>query len=72
MRSAAGKTLTIVWKDITSELRTKEIATSLIAFALLVIVVVSFTLEPGEHTSSIAAGILWVAFTFAGDRKSVV
>jgi heme exporter protein B len=66
LRSAAGKTLTIVWKDITSELRTKEIATSLITFALLVIVVVSFTLEPGENTSSIAAGILWVAFTFAG------
>ncbi len=66
MRSAAGKTLAIVWKDITSEMRTKEIATSLVAFALLVIVVVSFTLEPGQNTSSIAAGILWVAFTFAG------
>lgn len=66
MRSAAGKTLAIVWKDITSEMRTKEIATSLVAFALLVIVVVSFTLEPGQNTSSIAAGILWVALTFAG------
>ena len=66
MRSAAGKTLAIVWKDITSEMRTREIATSLVAFALLVIVVVSFTLEPGQNTSSIAAGILWVALTFAG------
>jgi heme exporter protein B len=66
LRSAAGKTLAIVWKDITSEMRTREIATSLIAFALLVIVVVSFTLEPGENTGPIAAGILWVAFTFAG------
>jgi heme exporter protein B len=66
LRSAAGKTMAIVWKDITSEMRTKEIATSLVAFALLVIVVVSFTLEPGENTSPIAAGILWVAFTFAG------
>jgi len=66
LRSAAGKTLAIVWKDITSEMRTKEIATSLVAFALLVIVVVSFTLEPGQNTSSIAAGILWVALTFAG------
>ncbi len=55
-----------MWKDITSEMRTKEIATSLVAFALLVIVVVSFTLEPGQNTSSIAAGILWVALTFAG------
>jgi len=66
LRSAAGKTLAIVWKDITSEMRTREIATSLVAFALLVIVVVSFTLEPGQNTSSIAAGILWVALTFAG------
>lgn len=55
-----------MWKDILSEVRTREIATSLVAFALLVIVVVSFALEPGELTSPVAAGILWVAFTFAG------
>ena len=66
LKSVADKILTIVWKDIKSEIRTKEIATSLVAFALLVIIMVSFALEPGEHTSSIAAGILWVAFTFAG------
>ncbi len=66
LKGAADKILTIVWKDIKSEIRTKEIATSLVAFALLVIIVVSFALEPGENTSSIAAGILWVAFTFAG------
>jgi heme exporter protein B len=58
--------LAIVWKDVLSEIRTKEIAISLAAFALLVIVVVSFALEPGEQTSPVAAGILWVAFTFAG------
>ncbi len=61
-----GKVLAIVWKDILSEVRTREIATSLVAFALLIIVVVSFALEPGELTSPVAAGILWVAFTFAG------
>lgn len=66
MKGAGDKVLAIVWKDILSEVRTKEIATSLVAFALLVIVVVSFALEPGEQTSSIAAGVLWVAFTFAG------
>jgi len=61
-----GKVLAIVWKDILSEVRTREIAVSLVAFALLIIVVVSFALEPGELTSPVAAGILWVAFTFAG------
>jgi len=66
LKEVGGKVLAIVWKDILSEVRTREIATSLVAFALLVIVVVSFALEPGEQTSPIAAGILWVAFTFAG------
>ncbi len=66
MKGAASKTLAIVWKDITSEMRTKEVATSLVAFALLIIVVVSFTLEPGENNGSLAASILWVALTFAG------
>ena len=66
LKGSADKILTIVWKDIKSEIRTKEIATSLVAFALLVLIVVSFALEPGENTSSIAAGILWIAFTFAG------
>lgn len=66
MKEIGDKVLAIVWKDILSEVRTREIATSLVAFALLVIVVVSFALEPGELTSPVAAGILWVAFTFAG------
>jgi len=66
LKEVGDKVLAIVWKDILSEVRTREIATSLVAFALLVIVVVSFALEPGELTSPIAAGILWVAFTFAG------
>ena len=66
MKEIGGKVLAIVWKDILSEVHTREIATSLVAFALLIIVVVSFALEPGELTSPVAAGILWVAFTFAG------
>jgi heme exporter protein B len=66
LKEIGDKVLAIVWKDILSEVRTREIATSLVAFALLIIVVVSFALEPGELTSPIAAGILWVAFTFAG------
>ena len=66
MKEIGDKVLAIVWKDILSEVRTREIATSLVAFALLVIVVVSFALEPGELTSPVAASILWIAFTFAG------
>ena len=66
MNWSTEKVLAIMWKDILSELRTRETFTTLVAFALLVIIVVSFALEPGEQTSSIAAGVLWIAFTFGG------
>lgn len=66
MKESAGKVLALTWKDILSEMRTKEIVTSIVAFALLVIVVVSLALDPSERTSAVAAGVLWIAFTFAG------
>jgi len=61
------KVWAIVWKDVISELRTKEMFSSMFVFALLVIVIFSFAFEPGmENIKEIAPGILWVAFTFAG------
>jgi heme exporter protein B len=66
LKESVGKVLALTRKDILSEMRTKEIVTSIVAFALLVIVVVSLALDPSERTSSIAAGVLWIAFTFAG------
>ncbi|MBI4649705.1 heme exporter protein CcmB [Candidatus Desantisbacteria bacterium] len=57
----------IVKKDIISELRSKEILTSMIIFSMLVVVIFNFTFEPGsEIVKAAAPGILWVAFTFAG------
>lgn len=57
----------IVAKDVRSELRTKEIVTSVLVFALLVMVIFNFAFEPGaETTGLIAPGVLWVSFTFAG------
>lgn len=61
-----GKALVILWKDILSELRTKDIVISVLVFALLVIVIFNFALEPSPNTALLAAGVLWVAFTFAG------
>lgn len=62
-----GKVFIILWKDILSELRTRDIATSVLVFALLVIVVFNFAFEPGtEQMEMVAPGILWVSFTFAG------
>jgi heme exporter protein B len=57
----------IVWKDIITELRTKELFSSMFTFALLIILIFSFTFGFSVEFIPIAApGILWVAFTFAG------
>lgn len=67
MRQPVSKMLTIVWKDLLSELRARDVVTSILVFALLVIVIFNFAFGPGtENIEVIAAGILWVAFTFAG------
>ncbi len=62
-----SKVRAIVWKDVTSELRTKEIFTSMFIFSLLVIVIFNFVFDPGiSNLEKILPGILWVAFAFAG------
>ena len=67
MKVQLGKVFAILWKDILSELRTKDVATSVLVFALMVIVIFNFAFEPGtEQMGLVAPGILWVAFTFAG------
>lgn len=59
--------LTIFAKDVTAERRTKEVFNSVLVFALVVIVIFSFAFEPtSEETRTIAGGLLWIAFVFAG------
>ena len=61
------KVLAILWKDILSELRTREIAASVLIFAIMVIVVFNFAFAPGTDTiGQVAPGVLWVTFIFAG------
>jgi heme exporter protein B len=58
---------TIAWKDLLLELRTREIVTSVLVFALVAVVVFYFALRPTPQTIGfVAPGVLWVAFTFAG------
>jgi len=67
MKIFLDKVFIILWKDVISELRTRNIATSVLVFALLVIVIFNFAFEPGtEQKDLVAPGILWVSFTFAG------
>ncbi len=65
MKKSAGKVLTILWKDILCELRTRDIVVSVLVFALLVILVFNFAFEP-ERIGLVASGVIWVALTFAG------
>jgi|DewCreStandDraft_3_1066083.scaffolds.fasta_scaffold00284_10 heme exporter protein B len=58
--------LTLLWKDLRVELRTKEILTSMVVLALLILVILNVALGQNVMTTKLAAsGILWVVFTFA-------
>jgi heme exporter protein B len=59
----------IVWKDLAAEIRSRELLSSMLIFALLVVIIFNFALDldPKTRTSpNITAGVLWVTFTFAG------
>lgn len=57
---------TIAWKDLTSELRNKEIVSAMFIFSLLVILIFNFALELDKSArENVAAGVLWVTFIFA-------
>ncbi len=62
-----GKVIAITWKDILSEMRTKEIIPSVLVFTLLVIVIFNFAFGASQEMMGLVApGILWVTFAFAG------
>lgn len=57
----------IVWKDLAAELRSRELISAMLVFAILVILIFNFALELDVTVrSSITAGVLWVTFAFAG------
>ncbi|MBI4186547.1 MAG: heme exporter protein CcmB [Chloroflexi bacterium] len=61
------KVLAITWKDALSEVRTREVVSSVLVFALLVIVVFNFAFGTRQEVvTAIAPGLLWVTFAFAG------
>lgn len=59
--------LAIAQKDLRSELRTKEMLSAMMIFALLVAVIFSFAFDanPGS-LRDVFPGVLWVGFLFAG------
>ena len=57
----------IVWKDLSAELRSRELLSSMLVFSLLVIMIFYFALELDvKARNGITAGALWVTFAFAG------
>ena len=61
------KVIAITWKDTLSEMRTKEIVSSVLVFTLLVIVIFNFAFGARPETvAMVAPGILWATFAFAG------
>jgi heme exporter protein B len=59
----------VVWKDLSAELRSRELISAMLVFALLVILIFNFALDLDPATRrepTITAGVLWVIFIFAG------
>ena len=65
-RSVGGVTRATLAKDLRLEWRSKDAINSMLFFALLVVVVFSFSFDPNaEESRQIAGGLVWVAFLFA-------
>lgn len=57
----------IIWKDLAAEIRSRELLTAMLVFALLVILIFNFALDLEATTRKVATpGILWATFAFAG------
>lgn len=57
----------VVRKDLTAELRSRELLGAMLVFALLVILIFNFAMELDIRTrETVTSGVLWVTFSFAG------
>jgi heme exporter protein B len=67
MSAALGQVWTITKKDLRCELRAASGIITMVLLGFLVVLVFSFSLEPGARESSLArSGVLWAAFLFPG------
>ena len=57
----------VVRKDITVEVRSRELVSTTLFFAVTVVLVFAFALvKEGRPPDDVAAGILWIAIAFSG------
>jgi len=72
LRPAPGRSFikaifAIFWKDLAAELRSRELISAMLIFALLVILVFNFAIELAPNLRpTVTPGVLWVIFAFAG------
>jgi heme exporter protein B len=67
MKAALRHALTIAKKDLRSELRSPSAIITMVLLGFLVVLVFSFSMEPGSAESELArSGVLWAAFLFPG------
>ncbi len=57
----------VLWKDLLTELRSRERVVAMLVFSLLVVVIFQFALPGGAtpRNAALAPGLLWIAFTFS-------
>jgi heme exporter protein B len=66
MSAMTNLTRATLSKDLRLEWRSKDAINSMLFFALLVVVIFSFSFDPiAEESRRIAGGLVWVAFLFA-------
>ena len=67
MKSYLQAILAIARKDLAAEMRSRELVSAMLVFSLLVVLIFNFALELDKAArENVAAGVLWVTFTFAG------
>ena len=61
------KVFAVFWKDVTAEVRTKDIFSGMFIFALLSVIIFQFAFDLRVDTvTQVVPGVLWVAISFAG------
>ena len=59
--------MAILWKDLLTEIRSKEIITPLVGFSVVTILIFSMLFSGSSQLSNkFASSILWIGFTFGG------
>jgi len=67
MNRYISQVTTIIWKDFITEIKTRELFSSMFIFALLVVIIFIFSINLSLiQASEVGPGVLWVAFLFAG------